>query len=185
MKKLMIAAAIVCAAAMSQAATYDWTAKASAFAASSKDSTTYKGYLAYFFDANASDYTDITTALAGNDTSVLAEALGYGSVKSSAAISFKNSDNEAFEKIGAAGTPLTATGYMIVLNSTTVEGATAFVATPTKGVEISQAVETGGATFSFGSYIAPEWTAMDVPEPTSAMLLLLGVAGLALKRRRV
>jgi hypothetical protein len=28
------------------------------------------------------------------------------------------------------------------------------------------------------------WTAVTVPEPTSGLLLLLGVAGLALKRKR-
>jgi len=40
----------------------------------------------------------------------------------------------------------------------------------------------GPVTFSSGSWTAP--SSESVPEPTSGMLLLLGVAGLALKRRR-
>jgi len=36
-----------------------------------------------------------------------------------------------------------------------------------------------GATESYGA-----WTAATIPEPTSGLLLLLGVAGLALKRKQ-
>ena len=48
------------------------------------------------------------------------------------------------------------------------------------------AVSTGNLlSFNFYSITyGKEWTPAGVPEPSSAMLLLLGFAGLALKRRR-
>jgi len=50
-----------------------------------------------------------------------------------------------------------------------------------------QALETGAATISWGSLKTATQTASNwqsVPEPTSGLLVLLGVAGLALRRRR-
>lgn len=46
---------------------------------------------------------------------------------------------------------------------------------------------TSTATFTWesGAYGGSMWTAQSVPEPTSGLLLLLGVAGLALRRKRV
>lgn len=41
-----------------------------------------------------------------------------------------------------------------------------------------------GGKMAFAPGSAGAWTAAAVPEPTSALLLLLGVAGLALKRKR-
>lgn len=56
---------------------------------------------------------------------------------------------------------------------------------PTK--EGVKALGTGTATIGFGNMSATQtasnWTT--VPEPTSALLMVLGVAGLALRRRRV
>ena len=39
-------------------------------------------------------------------------------------------------------------------------------------------------TWASGTYGGSSWTAQSVPEPTSGLLLLLGVAGLALRRKR-
>ena len=46
---------------------------------------------------------------------------------------------------------------------------------------------TSTATFSWkaGTYGGTMWSAQSVPEPTSGLLLLMGMAGLALKRKRV
>ena len=42
----------------------------------------------------------------------------------------------------------------------------------------------GGITFTSDKTLPGQWTVQGVPEPTSGLLLLLGVAGLALRRRR-
>ena len=57
----------------------------------------------------------------------------------------------------------------------------------TSATRAAQALETGAATLGFGSMKAAtqntsNWAA--VPEPTSGLLLLLSMAGLALKRKR-
>lgn len=61
--------------------------------------------------------------------------------------------------------------------------------TLTSGTKSVKALGTGAATIGFGnqsSYTsnAANWTAAAVPEPTSGVLLLIGMAGLALRRRR-
>lgn len=52
-------------------------------------------------------------------------------------------------------------------------------------VEINGAIKDGAAaTFAFGEMNTTDaWTQM-APEPTSGLLLLLGVAGLALRRKK-
>ena len=42
----------------------------------------------------------------------------------------------------------------------------------------------GGVNFTNDKTLPSQWTVQGVPEPTSGLLLLLGVAGLALRRRR-
>jgi len=50
------------------------------------------------------------------------------------------------------------------------------------GIVTANAPESGALNMSFGTQASNTWTA--VPEPTSGLLLLLGVAGLALRRKQ-
>ena len=51
-------------------------------------------------------------------------------------------------------------------------------------VYVAEGTETGGKTYSNIAFGEMKDFASDVPEPTSGLLLVLGVAGLALRRRR-
>ena len=180
MKKLMIMFGAVVLAAAVQAATCNWSATnvygydGSSF---TKGSSTvhYIGYL--FVDADASA---ISTALAKKDLTVL----------SSAVVPLTTNNMAGF----AAGST-TASGYSegnhsafaVIFNKDTAADATYFYVTGSSTMALS---ESGNTTFAFGNLgtamqTAGNWTkATAAPEPTSGLLLLLGMAGLALKRKR-
>ena len=102
--------------------------------------------------------------------------------------------------MGASATTATARGVISEDAGTTVYGAVLFVLTDSVSgkdlfyMENDGSIATAKSTKSLGSLAlkiggtgaAMAWTAVpsDVPEPTSAMLMLLGMAGLALRRKR-
>ena len=194
MKKLMIAAAIVCAAAMSQAAQYNWST--TDVADGYNDGMNCAAGMAYLFYSGSTDYTiaAIQAAVAGG-TFVKD---GYANLALASSTVDKAGAFGGLTAEGLAG----ATGdsfYAVIVADHTWEYETG---TDLGKVDPVQAymtdaykpatVEDKGQTFLFfgdsGSlYSATSgnvWTAQTVPEPTSGLLLLLGVAGMALRRRR-
>ena len=187
MKKILVAAAIVCAAACVQAASLNWMVSAvptsSAFPSAEK--TTYTAYL--FLTAAAADYGVETTSLTAIKT-----ALGSNSSFSTFADTYAAVNGTA---LNAAGGLTGATGfngnnfgsgdslsaYVVILDNS-IASAKNYIISSEKSVTWGSA--SGAQQLTFGSQAAATWNTVGTPEPTSGMLLLLGMAGLALKRKR-
>ena len=183
MKKLIIAAAIVCVAAVSQAASFGWTcAGASSFADGS--------YSVFVLGENG---VKADSALATAQIKAIVAANGLSGADSYAAwtggtvtpagaasVLAKNSGLAySYDESGTAADN-TRTAFIVFVDD---EGKTAsYTAVNSQ----TMANDSSAKTWGFGNQstnLTNNQFAV-APEPTSGLLLLLGVAGLALKRRR-
>ena len=186
MKKLMTIAFAIAMAGATHAGAVMWNAlniQASP-ATTDKSAATYCGYL-----FTGSDYTAATQYL-------LEGTLDLDAFKS-AAIGTKTTtyvaNNDMLNIVGGQSGSFVSesvTAYLVIVDAATVDAASNYLVAKVNGTGseyITQAFGTSGnKTFSFGAQAANTgWQAIAVPEPTSGLMLLLGVAGLALRRRRV
>ena len=176
MKKIIIAAIAVGFAAITQAASVNWNSGTIKL----PDGTTTAGAGAvqsYLFVLSDTDYGKLTSGADVWNTygSTLASASATGETTAMGAANMK----DATKSYSSGDTAYAAIIY-------TVEDAdgnvTHYNATYNKWTFTSDSNKTMANQFTSAN--ATGWTAVAVPEPTSGLLMLVGLAGLALRRRR-
>lgn len=175
MKKLITVAVIACATAVVNAATINWSVMNDWF---SPDANADLAGTAYFFDASAYSISTISSGLETSGLSALSGSLGskaleYGGLSDFAGTGFAY-DGDA---------PASIKGFLMVISSDEQNYWSAGEVT----VNVTDAIKGGqDAVFNFGYNESVSWSGAvaSVPEPTSGLLLFLGMAGLALRRKR-
>ena len=183
MKKLltMILAAGLCGVA--SAASVNWSVAGQSFTTSDGSNTRAKDYLVLVF--LDSDKSAVTTALSSGDASAVSAALAtYTSAEGfSATTKATGAASGSFTSSESVGTTLKL--WSVAFDAKTVAEATSYLMSA-KFVESdvyeAPATPTNKGAFSSDSYSGSSWTPM-VPEPSVALMGLLGL-GMLLKRRR-
>ena len=175
MKKLVLAAAIVCVAAISNAAALQW-GLSGIQASPDVAAADLAGSVAYFMDG--ADYAAFSE-LDGDKVGAFAaeNALYSATVQAGRGGALGVTATSGTYNAGD-----TVSGFIVVFDNADSTAAKNYVAT---GVDTKTVPGSGNLQFSklYGTDTGA-WQSTAVPEPTSGLLLLLGVAGLALKRKR-
>ena len=195
MKKLMIAIAAVVTGVIANAATVNWEVGGiqttgdfdnpdgtEAYAAGYSvylfnNATLSQSVMAGYLAAAATGGTDWSTALSSQSMASFVGDSDYGG----GLATNLSADNGTF------------TGYMVILDAGSVDKANYAFITDTYSAADNSMHVIAFSTFDYDNYVnaldystagqaGSNWTA--VPEPTSGLLMLLGMAGLALRRRR-
>ena len=185
MKKLLIAVAVIAVAAVSQAASWTWgtTGKASSKVWLDASGSAAAGATVYLFDAGITSASALLEGIRGGKT---LSDFATAQVTSSTL----DGDGKLADKDFSYGSAGSKYSYYSVLAdgdnlflSTTLTDLSAqqsdVVMVTWSGVKSMTETKLNDAAYSAGG-----WYTTSVPEPTSGLLMLLGVAGLALRRRR-
>ena len=176
MKKLMFAAAIALAAVCANAASVTWMLSD---ITDSPDNTAKAGMVAYFMDASTYD------TFIGKDASEVASYV-LGNYKWDGATYLEEGrfgDSINLNETDAGPSyPNRIDGYIVLFDTDDAATAKNYAYTAVKGAAVAQ--NDAPITLSYGTFAAGTSGWQSIPEPTSGLLLLIGVAGLALRRRR-
>jgi len=183
---------VIAVAALSQAASVKWNS-GTIYTASDADgkpgnsmataATGARPVTAYLFTVAAADWATVSKM----DTAALydkyiVKGVTPTATQNSSATGMANITQSGLAD-GSAESPVTVYGVVLYVDTKTAtnyEGIDAFVKS---AVQTGSYQDTTGLTFaSLAGAKTTNWTA--VPEPTSGLLMLLGMAGLALRRRR-
>lgn len=191
MKKLIAMAAVTIAAVVSHGSAVSWASEAMT---EPGGAVANKSVTAYLFVLTADEYTALNTAYDAGTSAVAGENMNaavwaaYGDKlpnadasgltnKSGKKTLYDPNDYSAGNTAYAALIYTYGTGddmyYMGNFGSAYVESS----------MDVSTSYM-GTKLFGNGTGTATVWTAAAIPEPTSGLLMLLGMAGLALRRRR-
>ena len=192
MKKLIIAAAVVCAAAMSHAAAANWSATADSIHNGTGVEEAYWSGTAYIFDANIMTQSALFDIFAAG-TAIGSSTSGYvgsGTVNASGTLA------GAAWSYGEQGDGNTYNYFFALVDTDKIylsqtKGAKPNSSATPKTIGYGEQYDWEGGISLPNSYSLPTegfvnagaWAA-PVPEPTCGLLVLMGIAGLALRRKR-
>lgn len=175
MKKIMIMAAAIAIGVFANAATVNWSM---AGVYQPGTTTAGSGYAVYLFQTSESvTLSTIASAIEGGSFGTIASsALANGSTLASGAYMKTGLGNYS----GTTESPFTAGFIALVFDASTYVDAENYAMAETS---LTFTSATGSKTAMFTNFSTNnEW--QSIPEPTSGLLLLVGVAGLALRRRK-
>ena len=180
MKKLMFMLAAVAMAACVQAASVSWSTVAMYTAEGAKIADKATVYV-YLMDADT--YSGLTDVWATYGDDVKAGGSGAAASKTSGKYTHKASNIYA-----PNGTAVANTTYYAAIIATYGTGDDmkyyAEKASVTTGEDGEAAFNVGVGKLDTAVAAASNWQSAAVPEPTSGLLMLVGLAGLALRRKR-
>ena len=186
MKKLMIALAVVAMGAAANAASFSWKAeKGYVYDGGGDSAVKLTSGTAYLVFASALTQSDLVTAFAADAataaSTVSTKAVSTGTIGSNSRIA---------ETAFTADVSADQTAYFVVFNDdkmyVSITADAEYLAVGESPIAFASVSTSSKALNDVaGGYAGAGWYgAAAVPEPTSGLLMLLGMAGLALKRKR-
>lgn len=175
MKKLIVLAAAVALACAGQAASVSWSATLAGQGA------TLAGNSAFVLAFAGSDYADIVKLVTVDGSDTLQSDLAAKTISSK---TFSNNRGTATAANIINDSPTTV--FWMIFNEGSYDAGKAVTWTAVTDVSGSfyEPPASGTAFTLNAASFANSGTIADVPEPTSGILLLIGMAGLALRRKR-
>ena len=187
MKKLIVCAALAMAAAVSQGATMKWASGGIGLPPDGSGSATAAKVATQLFVLDATAYGQLETAVAGKSAADVSTYI-YDNYKSaSGAITAGTWNKGAVTQTDTASYDAGDTAYAVLLYTSTGTDGKDYYIGNYGSWEFSSAVNKTVGNMGLklnGSGAAMSWQTASVPEPTSGLLMLIGMAGLALRRKR-
>ena len=192
MKKLMFMLAAVAMAATVQAASVSWTCTN----VTDGDGNAISG-IAYFVNAatlSQSDFKALSGAAAMIDALKFDVDDGAGGTTKQAMYSYTPDTAGKYTSAAVNNATLglsdatASSAYLVIFDTATITDASHYYVTELKNFDTYGGTETASVKWgsqSTASQASGAWTSVrGVPEPTSGLLMLIGLAGLALRRKR-
>ncbi len=185
MKKIMIAVAIVCASVMAQAAVANWKVSAANIFDGTGTTSKYAG-TAYYFDAGSLSQSALFALFEANTSLDLTAQSGY--LASGSVVNGVINGNLAANQFSAYEQGSGFHDFYFVLvndDKMFLSDKKSFEAGGNdSAVSITFGAQTTGSKLTTEGFEATGQWAQVVPEPTSGLLLLIGMGALALRRKQ-